>query len=156
MTRLPSAASPPVEVSTVGRLIVCEQTARWSLVLRRELTLAGVRVWETRSLAEAWESLARTPAAVLVVEISRVNLAGLLERMAWFSRDFPLARLAVVAPRALAGCEWLLREAGAVHFVTSPRRLGPLAELAIRHLATLPPPQQTLVERIWAGLPWGR
>ena len=51
-----------------------------------------------------------------------------------------MARLAVVADRSLAGYEWLMREAGAVHFVCSPRQVGPLAQLACRHLAQVPPP----------------
>ncbi len=49
---------------------------------------------------------------------------------------------------------WLVREAGAVHVVDSVRQVGLLARLACRHLAQVPPPQQTLTERIWAGLPW--
>jgi hypothetical protein len=48
-----------------------------------------------------------------------------------------------------------MREAGAVHFVDSVRHVGLLARLACRHLAQVPPPQQTLTELIWAGLPWG-
>ena len=63
--------------------------------------------------------------------------------------------MAVVADRQWADYEWLMREAGAVHFVCSPRRVGPLAQLACRHLAQVPPPQQSLTERIWAALPWG-
>ena len=49
---------------------------------------------------------------------------------------------------------WLVREAGAVHVVDSVRQVELLARLACRHLAQVPPPQQTLTERIWAGLPW--
>ena len=60
-----------------------------------------------------------------------------------------------MAARRLAPYERLAQEAGAVHFTCSPRRLGPLAALAIRHLAGIPLPQQTLAERIWASLPWG-
>ena len=76
--------------------------------------------------------------------------------MARQPREFPMARLAVVADRGLAGHEWLMREAGAVHFVCSPRQVGTLAQLACRHLAQVPPPQQSLAERIWASLPWAR
>ena len=47
-----------------------------------------------------------------------------------------------------------MREAGAVDFVSSVRQVGLLARLACRHLAQVPPPQQSLTERIWAGLPW--
>ena len=74
--------------------------------------------------------------------------------MARLEREFPLARVAVVAERRLAACQWLLREAGAVHFVTSSRQAGPLAELACRHLANVPTPSQSTSDRIWAALPW--
>jgi hypothetical protein len=66
-----------------------------------------------------------------------------------------LAEVAVVAARSLAGWQWLVREAGAVHFSCSPRQLGPLAEMACRHLASVPLPPQSLTDRILAGLPWG-
>ena len=64
--------------------------------------------------------------------------------------------LAVPLPSRLSPSplSWLMREAGAVHFVDSVRQVGLLARLACRHLAQVPPPQQTLTERIWAGLPW--
>ena len=51
--------------------------------------------------------------------------------------------------------EWLMREAGAIHFLCSPRRVGPLAQMACRHLVQVPPLQQNITERIWASLPWG-
>jgi hypothetical protein len=124
------------------------------VALRRELVEAGVRVWETRTLSDCWSELAKSPASFLIVEL-RGNVADLLHRMARQPREFPAARLAVVADRSLAGYEWLMREAGAVHFLCSPRKVGPLARVACRHLAQVPPPQQSLTERIWASLPWG-
>jgi hypothetical protein len=147
-------AFSPANPLSPARLIVCERSGSWSAALRSELAEAGVRLWECRSLPEAWEALAQTPAAFLIAEADRANLADLLRRMAWFSRDFPQARIAVVAQRDMARFEWLLREAGAVHFLSSPRRLTPLAGLVVRHLANVPLPAQTMVERIWASLPW--
>ena len=138
-----------------ARLIVCERSGSWSAALRGELAATGVRLWECRSLPEAWDGLAQTPAAFVIAEADRENLGSLLRRMAWFSRDFPRARIAVVAHRDMARFEWLVREAGAVHFLASPRRLTPLAGLAVRHLSNVPLPSQTVVQRIWAGLPWG-
>jgi hypothetical protein len=140
---------------SVARLIVCEPSGSWSVALRGELAEAGVRLWECRTLSEAWGALRQTPAAFVIAEATRENLDNLLGRMAWFSRDFPQGRIAVVAHRNLAGFEWLVREAGAVHFLTSPRRLAPLAGLVVRHLANVPLPQQTMLERIWSSLPWG-
>jgi hypothetical protein len=149
-----SGPLPLPESSGAARLIVCERTGRWAVALRRELAGAGVRVTETRTLADCWERLAETPASFLVVELSVAAVEVLLRRAARLQADFPLVRLAVVADRFLAAYEWVMREAGAIHFTCSPRRLGPLARLACRHLAQVPAPQQTLSERIWASLPW--
>jgi hypothetical protein len=138
------------------KLLLCERTGDWAVALRRELTAAGPRLWESRHLADAWSDLAQTPNAFLVVELTARNAEDLLRRMAWLGGDYPAARIAVVAQRPLADYEWLCREAGAVHFTSSPRHLAPLAELAVRHLARLPLPPQPLTDRIWAGLPWGQ
>jgi hypothetical protein len=138
-----------------ARLIVCERTGRWAVALRRELAEAGVRVWETRTLADCFQELAESPASFAVLELGG-DFDELLCRLARRPREFPLARLAVVADRSLADYEWLMREAGAVYFLCSPRKVGPLAQLACRHLAQVPPPQQSLTERIWTSLPWGR
>lgn len=137
-----------------AKLIVCERTGRWAVALRRELADAGVRVWETRTLADLRDELVENPASFAVVELGS-NVAGLLRLLASQPRRFPGVRVAVVADRERAEYELLIREAGAVHFVTSPRQAGLLARLACRHLAEAPAPQQTLAERIWSGLPWG-
>jgi hypothetical protein len=142
--------------AAAARLIVCEASGRWAAALRRELAAAEVRVYETRSLADCWTMLAESPASLLVVELSPGGAAALLQRTVRLERDFPLARVAVVADRPLAGYEWLLREAGAVHFLCLPRQCGPLADLACRHLAQAPSPPRSLGEQIWAGLPWAR
>jgi hypothetical protein len=136
-----------------ARLIVCERTGRWAVALRRELANSGVRVWETRTLDDCFSELADSPASLLVLELGD-DVAGLLDRLARRARRFPRARMAVVADRSRPDHQGLLREAGAVHFVASPRQVGRLARLACRHLAQVPPLQQNLTERIWANLPW--
>jgi len=98
--------------------------------------------------------LAGHPASFLLAELTARNLKPLLERMAQLPRVFPQARLAVVADRALQSREWLMREAGAVHFAVSPRDLALLAGVACRHLDQVPKPHRTITEQIWAGLPW--
>ncbi len=146
----------PSEAPAAGRLLVCERSGQWAGALRRELAQSGVPLGETRSLAECWEALAASPASFLVVELTVESAEDLLRRMVRLGRDFPLARVAVVAPRRLAGWQGLLREAGAVHFTCSPRQLGVVAEMACRHLASVPAPPQGLTDRILAGLPWGK
>jgi hypothetical protein len=151
-----SGALPLAEGQSLARWIVCEREGRWAVALRRESADQGERVYETRTIAECWEMLARWPASFVVVELTRSNARALLERMESAGRDFPQARVAVVAERALASCEWWMREAGAVHFVVSPREVAPLARIAVRHLKAAPRRKSSLTERIWAALPWGR
>jgi len=153
LTSVSFPSSRPGDIPA-ARLIVCEQSGSWSVGLRGELADAGYRLWECRSLPEAWDALSQTPAAFVIAEATARNLDDLLRRMAWFSRDFPQGRIAVVAQRNMARFEWVLREAGAAHFLTSCRRLSPLAGLVVRHLANVPLPPQSMVERIWASLPW--
>ncbi len=140
--------------AAAAALIVCERSGGWAVGLRRALQGAEVRIRETRSVTECWEELAEAPGGFVVVELTSAAAGELLGRMVRLQRDLPLARLAVVADRSLAAYEWLMREAGAVHFTCSPRQLGPVARLARRHLAEAPVPPQTLTDQIWASLPW--
>jgi len=61
-----------------------------------------------------------------------------------------------VADRDLASYKWLMQELGAADFICSVRKIGALARTACRHLAQVPPLPQSLTERIWANLPWGK
>jgi hypothetical protein len=140
--------------SQAARLLVYERTGSWALALGRELP-AGLRVRPTRSLAETWDMLAQAPASFLVLELTPRHAEALLGRLLRLEREYPLARAAVVAERRLAAYEWLVRQAGAVHFACSPRRLAPLARVARRHLAAAPQPDRDVRELIWTGLPWG-
>jgi len=144
------------EAADPARLIVCERTGDWAVVLRRELDDSTTRVAETRSLTECWQTLEESPASFVVVELTAGNSDSLLQRMGRLQRDFPLARIGVVAARDMARYEWLLREAGAVYFTCSPRQLTAIAEIACRHLAQSPKPERNLTDRVWASLPWQR
>jgi hypothetical protein len=137
------------------RVIVCERGGAWAVALRRELGEAAPGVHQTNSLADCWDALAAAPASLLVVELTARGAASLLDRIGRLPREFPLARVVVVADRRLRAYQWLMREAGAVHFTCSPRRMAAVARLARRHMAQIPQPPQDAVERIWAGLPWG-
>jgi hypothetical protein len=140
----------------MNQLIVCERTGRWATALGRELSRP---IRQTRSLSQCWKEFPTVGVGFAVVELTERNVEDLLRRMARLERDFPFVRLAVVAARRLAAYQWLMREAGAVHFVCSPRQLGPLALSALRHLEDLlqspqTSPPQDPTERIWASLPW--
>lgn len=112
------------------------------------------RVCETRSLAECRQELARRPSSFVVAELTPSIVDGLVDLLAGLPRQFPLAAVAVVAERSLADHEPLVREAGAVHFVASPRETDALARLACRHLERAASPRRSVGETILAGLPW--
>ncbi|MGD0383600.1 MAG: hypothetical protein ABSA77_08775 [Thermoguttaceae bacterium] len=139
-----------------GRLVVCERTGRWAAALRGELSGAGLRVWETRSLTDCGTLLAESPASFAVLELSEKKIGEILDFIRNWQADFPLFCFAVVADRNLAYYKWFMHEAGAADFICSVRKIGAVARTACRHLAHAPPLPQSLTERIWANLPWGR
>lgn len=134
--------------------VVCERSGAWAMALRREAAPVGLHLYETRSLADGWAVLEQSPASFLVAELTLANADALLARMAGLERQIPRGRVAVVAERSLAEYEWLLREAGAVWFATSPRELKPLVALAERHLQLTPVPTRDFTQQVWDSLPW--
>ncbi len=138
----------------VARLIVLERSGAWAVALRRELPLAAIRLEQTRSLSDGWAALHQAPASFLVLELTAANWAMVLERLLWLPRDFPLARVALVADRRLAEALWGLRPPSVVDLITSPRRISGLARAVRRHMAGLHSRPMSTVERIWSELPW--
>ena len=121
-----------------ARFIVCEKTGQWATAFRRAGFAAGVRVCETRSLDQCWRELDASPASFLAVELTAGNLESLLARLAALGGSHPAAGAMVIASRGAVRYEWLLREAGAVHVLFSPRRAASAVGLATRHLARAP------------------
>lgn len=136
--------------------MVCECSGRWAVALRRELAGAGLRVWETRNLEDCGELLVESPASFVILELGDTKIEETMDFISNWQVKFPLFRFSIVADRGLASYKWLMQEAGATDFVYSLRNVGTLAQTACRHLAQVPPLPQSLTERIWANLPWGR
>jgi hypothetical protein len=143
----------PTAMSAKPRVVVCERSGRWAFGLRRVLA-RGLTLRETRSLAECEAELREAPGSFLVVELTAANLASTVELLERVQTEHRWARIAVVAERALAECEWAVREAGAIHFVTSPRKAAELARLAERHTALVPGTKRSLATQVWDSLPW--
>jgi hypothetical protein len=135
------------------RVIVCEQTGKWAAAIARHLPSA-IRLRQTRGLRECAGELALAPCSLLALELTLENLAGVLALLGDLDQKFPLARAIVVAERRLAAYKWLLREAGAVHFTTSPRESRCLAGMASRHVDRTAVPMTDLATEIWDELPW--
>jgi hypothetical protein len=136
-----------------ARVIVFDRRGVWAAALARHVP-ARAHVRQTRSLAECAAELAVAPASLLVVEAASASVTSVAAWLADMGRRFPLARAVVVGERALDPHEWLLREAGAVHFVTSPRELAGVKSLIQRHFERLPRAKVGLAQRVWESLPW--
>ena len=140
------------------QLIVCEQTGDWASALRRRLP--DVSILETRSLFEIWDRLEADSGSIVAIEFSLTKAEGILVAIVRMNRNFPFARCIVLLPRTLHAWEQVVREAGAVHVVLSPRTLGEIGGLLQRHglnsPATTPSGRASasLKEEILATLPW--
>ena len=147
-------------------LILLERTGCWAAALRRELGDAPVRLIETRSFGECWQQLAAAPAALVAWELTAANVQTLVSNLLRLDRDFPAASAIVLAERRLAAADRLLREAGGIHFVTSPRALEPVAQIMRRRTAAPAAAQLasartstsvgwvSVLDETSAGLPW--
>ena len=135
-------------------VIVCERRGTWATALSRRLHDAA-ELRQTRGLDECIRDLDAAPASLLVLELARENLAGVVRLLGQLERRYPMARAIVVAPRELESYEVLMREAGAVHFATSPRDCRGLAEIANRHIPMVAVREPQLAAGLWEALPWG-
>ena len=137
-----------------ARCIICERSTTWTVALRGPLREVGVRVHETRSLDACWEELALHPASVVGLEATAANLESLVPWMVRVASTFARVRVVVLASRGMETCQWLWREAGAVHVAFSPREARLLVRLVRRHLSAQPGADTSDQEHIWWRLPW--
>lgn len=148
-------------------MIVCERTGQWAVAWRQAWRRAAppggepreLPLIETRSPAECLATLAACPAAFVLIELAAASCEQNLELLLQISLLDRQATAAVAAERPLAEYEWLVRELGAVHFLTSPRELSPLCRMASRYAVLLPDVKSRDEvdgdEHIWNRLPWG-
>ncbi len=113
-------------------VVICESGGQWAVRLRRELQPERIRLRETRRLVDCQRELEETDAGLVLVEWSAARRAELADFVDRISRRFPRTSVVVLAQRNAAGDERLAREAGAVHFTSSPRALGPVVRLIHR------------------------
>ena len=149
-------ATAPLEHPSIGaRLLVCEQSGAWSAALRRQMRGIEVSLHESRGPKQCLEQLHRAPASLVALELTQERLGDVLEFLTALERDFPLAAAVVLARRGLEACEEIVREAGAICFVASPRRLPAVMATVRRHFERYPARYDAGAEAIWATLPWG-
>ena len=135
------------------QVILCERSGIWATVLGRHLP-RDVQVLQTRGLSECESALTAAPTALVAIELTHGNLAGVLDLLGELPVRFPLARVVILGEHELRACEPLVREAGAVGFFASPRHLIGLRQTAANHFGQLPAGQADFAESVWAALPW--
>ncbi len=133
-------------------VIVCEKTGNWAVALNR--SLRDVKLRQTRSMAQCMREASYYPASLLVLELTKTNLTEVLACLTLLAQQFRDARAVVVTSSDSEDREWLVREAGAVHVITSPRQVVSLSQLIQRHLAAVPKVEMPPTERIRKTLPW--
>ncbi len=134
-------------------MIVFERTGAWAAALRRVLG-GAIELRSTRSLAECRRELADARQSLVAVELTADSAPQVAEFIVWANEQMAPAQVVVLAPRELTGYADWLREAGAIHFIASPRRLGELERIVERRRARYPSRGQSLQAEIWERLPW--
>jgi hypothetical protein len=142
-----------------ARLIVCERTGQWAAAFRRELAMprgaaSVVPLHESRGLADCASLLEHWPGSLAAVEVTKDYFAAALDWTADMVARYPAARIVILSRLEVVAAEWVLREAGAVHIVRSPRHVKSVTQLAVKQLAQAPRVEQSYVEAIMASLPW--
>jgi hypothetical protein len=135
------------------QVIVCERAGVWAAALKRHLP-SEARLRQTRSLGECETLLRAAPTSLAVVELGPAKRAAVVAWLVQLARQFPLARAIVVADRAAGGCESLVREAGAIHFTTSPRELSGWNVIVRNQARRHAHPKADFAEQLWDTLPW--
>jgi len=145
----PKPVGPP-------RLILCAESDVWAVAMQR--AHPNIRKYWKRCprWSAAWEAFKARPGSFLIVELRPDKLLEILDALRWMERWASAGRIALVVDRRWADLEWMFRQAGVIYFATSPRQMGPLVQMALRHLRRSLRPPTSLAERIWRRLPWPR
>ena len=133
--------------------IICERSSSWAAAMRAMVMDIGARIRETRTLAECEIELEHSPTAVVAVEVTAENLARTLHCVDAWRATYPGALPVALLAREDRQYEEVLREAGAAHVATGPRRLHGIAEL-IEVRTRRRSGRPNMLEQVWAGLPW--
>jgi hypothetical protein len=144
--------------------IVCERSARWAPALRMIVANPpnggmNLTICETRSLAELDRQIEETPSAFVFLEVSAENLAPVLDRFGSATRSGVHRQVVALVERRLADYHNLLREAGAIDVICSPRELHHAVRLVLQHAQTqsrmqLSSGRQSIKDWAMSLLPW--
>ena len=142
-------------------LIVMERSGDWAAALQLWLKPSDVRLFETRMIDECWHRLLEQPTALAALELTADSVRPMLAMLLRLQDELPEVRVIVMAERPLAAYGDLVREAGAIHFVVSPRSLGDVVGLVRRRIMQLKASAASQTSdlddprvQVLANLPW--
>jgi DNA-binding NtrC family response regulator len=142
----------------LARLILWERTTCWAPALRRATSDQAIRLVETRTWNECLEHLGEASHSVVALELAPRRADAVLAALEELDRQFPHAVPIVLASRSMRPHSPLMREAGAMLFASSPRRLDGVAQLIDRHLGRMPELKDHVTgsvrDAVWARMPW--
>lgn len=159
MTNDECPAVPGAGVAVIP-LIVLERSGNWATALRSRFNESEVRVFETRTASDCRQRLLQHPRAIAALELTAANARPLLSTLLALHSELPGVCSIIMAERRMAGYESLFREAGAIHFVVSPRSLGDVGQIVRRFAAldassaSAPSDRDDPRPAIVANLPW--
>jgi DNA-binding response OmpR family regulator len=139
-------------------LIICETSGDWRALLQQRLT-RDVALIEARSLMEISDRVEASPCALIALEWTASHAESLLAEIARIDRKHPRAKVIMLSHRDPSCDEAACREAGAVHVITSRRRIGEVVGI-VQHLlhcsdwAEADNDEQDPETAIIARLPW--
>ena len=136
-------------------VVVYEKTGKWAAAIRRVLRPES-GLCETRSWPACLQELRARTAALVAVEVLPDNAEAVCRRLAELAKRSRHVHAILLADRSLQKVEWLLREAGAVHVLFSPRDIVRIRPMWERFGAQIPPSRMTFREHVWSRLPWAR
>ncbi len=134
-------------------VILGERTGIWAAAMLRNMP-NGVRLVQTRTRAECLRQVALAPTSLVALELTRANLADVVALTRDITAAHPWSAVVVLAAPELAVCEPLMREAGALHVVASPRELEGWRQTVTKHFGRIPMSAGEFAESIWDSLPW--
>jgi len=139
---------------------VYESTGHWAAILRRHLP-DEVSLVQTRHLADVDGYLGGRAASIVAIEFKPELAEVILAALVKLQRQHPRTIAVVLAERGWSHWEDIVREAGAVHFITSPRQIRELVDIIqmqmrLAQFGDSPRDGLPTEERILQDLPWTR
>ena len=142
------------------QLIFCETTGNWAAWLKGHVA-GEVKLVETRRPDELWRQLDQHGGAIVALELTATRLETSLAALWRLHCQYPTTVVVALAERSLSALEPAVREAGAVHFIASPRKLDELVSLVRYRCAAAAfrdcsdDEEVPIEDRVFASLPWG-